>query len=54
MEIVNKYENYPPWVAILSNLVSLTIYVLGFFGFITSENKVASSIQLGFLTNQKK
>ena len=54
MEIVNKYENYPLWVAIPSNLVSLTIYVLGFFCFITSENKMASSIQLGVFTNQKK
>ena len=30
METVKRYENYPIWVVILSNLVSLTIYGLGF------------------------
>ncbi len=30
METVKRYENYPLWVVILSNLVSLTIYGLGF------------------------
>jgi hypothetical protein len=30
METVKRYENYPIWIVILSNLVSLAIYGLGF------------------------
>jgi hypothetical protein len=30
METVKRYENYPIWVVILSNLVSIGIYGLGF------------------------
>ena len=28
---LDKYENYPWWIAVLSNLLSLSIYGLGFF-----------------------
>jgi hypothetical protein len=31
METIKRYENYPMGNVILSNVVSLTIYVLGFF-----------------------
>ena len=31
MEISKTYENFPGWVVILSNLVSTTTYLLGFF-----------------------
>ena len=30
METIKRYENYPIWVVLLSNLVSLAIYGLGF------------------------
>ena len=30
MKDINSYENYPIWIVILSNIVSLTIYGLGF------------------------
>lgn len=30
METIKTYENYPVWILLVSNFVSITIYVLGF------------------------
>jgi hypothetical protein len=30
METIKKFENYPWWIVVLSNVVSLSIYALGF------------------------
>ncbi len=48
METLKKYENYPFWIVILSNLVSFFIYGLGFF-IMHKTGMIFSMLYLAFI-----
>lgn len=48
MKSDKSYENYPAWIVIISNLVTLTIYVLGFY-IISGIGLIAAFLYLAFV-----